>query len=907
MNTPLPATCPKCGSTLPLDAPKGLCPRCLGALNLATETVLTGADALAAQPPLSPEELAPHFPQLEIIACLGRGGMGVVYKARQKSLNRLVALKLLAPERVADTQFAERFVHEARALAALNHPSIVTVYDFGQAGGFYYLLMEYVDGVNLRQAMRAGRFSPEQALAVVPPVCEALQYAHEHGIVHRDIKPENLLLDREGRVKIADFGIAKLLHAEGSEIGLADSQPAGTPQYMAPEQKAHRGTDHRADIYSLGVVLYELLTGELPTDSLQRPSRKVLIDVRLDEIVLRALESKPELRYQNAGEFGTQVETVIATPGGKSPPPKATAPSSHPIPRTSNCTFTTPEQLATFAGQFFHYRTRGQLILDQRQLTYSGGGNIRIIPLSAIRSLGLGQFPLAMAPLGLNFISVSYEEAGQSHEVILAPMRGLIALPSDFNSRIAEWHTAIREAVISATGRAPADQPPGNRAAPVTSSRPMLLMGTVPVLVGAALMMFILRQGQAGPSPEAANVLKVVLVVICFFSALGLGLSLFLKRRSIAPVAVLVPAGIFLVVGALTFKVLIQSRHTGEVVRFDCLPVGVSNNVVIVDVTTTLGSGNAELSPILAGPPLAADTEAALQDGFVPAFTGSFIKPTQYPGNHPWLILSGGAPQTWRLGFALPDAALARLAFENLRPIGPLPVEPRQPYDDTLFIIHDAQGQEFRASLQISPPLTSTNPHWVGVQGHWQQNEASLSLAWDIQAAGAGLVHFSIAGSPIKPLQPNSESKLFNLSAQLELLKTDTNQVLFIRQIGGTTVREELPGNFRELAAELLRTATFSAKGLSGAPIELCRFQGKSFTVQVDNTESINATSRFGGRQSVLQILMVTAMVLMVVAGTLLLGRNLVARKRGTMVRPGAWLTVAILYLLALGLLSLLG
>ena len=137
--------------------------------------------------------------------------MGVVYKARQKSLNRFVALKLLAPERVSDAKFAERFAQEAKALATLSHPNIVTIHDFGQAGGFYFLLMEFVDGVNLRQAMKAGRFTPEQALAVVPPVCEALQFAHEHGIVHRDIKPENLLLDKEGRVKIADFGIAKMI------------------------------------------------------------------------------------------------------------------------------------------------------------------------------------------------------------------------------------------------------------------------------------------------------------------------------------------------------------------------------------------------------------------------------------------------------------------------------------------------------------------------------------------------------------------------------------------------------------------------------------------------------------------------------------------------------------------------
>ncbi len=290
-----------------------LCPACLFKAGFGTATGVTGAEGTAVFDTPTPQELSPHFPQLEILEVLGRGGMGVVYKVRQKSLNRLAALKLLAPERVEDARFAERFQNEAHALAALNHPHIVTVYDFGQAGGFYFLLMEFVDGVNLRQAMRADRFTPEQALAIVPPICEALQFAHEHGIVHRDIKPENLLLDKDGRVKIADFGIARMLHAEAPEVGLAESQPAGTPQYMAPEQRAHHRTDHRADIYSLGVVLYELLTGELPAESLQPPSSRihgVRIDVRLDEIVLRALEKTPELRYQTAAEFRTQLENL---------------------------------------------------------------------------------------------------------------------------------------------------------------------------------------------------------------------------------------------------------------------------------------------------------------------------------------------------------------------------------------------------------------------------------------------------------------------------------------------------------------------------------------------------------------------------------------------------------------------
>ena len=290
-----------------------------------------------------------------------------------------------------DAKFAERFAHEAQALAALNHPNIVTIHDFGQAGGFYFLLMEFVDGVNLRQAMKAGRFTPEQALAIVPPICEALQYAHEHGIVHRDIKPENLLLDREGRVKIADFGIAKMLGAEPASNEVTLASAAGTPQYTAPEQKAHGRTDHRADIYSLGVVLYELLTGELPAEQLQPPSsRRVQIDVRLDEIVLRALEKVPDLRYQTAADFRTQVETVIGTPGAA---PRAHEPSAGQprVLKTGGAMLTTPAVLATAAGQFFAARSRGQLILDERQITHSCAGTHTIIPLAAIRDLSIWQ------------------------------------------------------------------------------------------------------------------------------------------------------------------------------------------------------------------------------------------------------------------------------------------------------------------------------------------------------------------------------------------------------------------------------------------------------------------------------------------------------------------------------------
>ncbi|MEI6077719.1 MAG: serine/threonine-protein kinase, partial [Verrucomicrobiota bacterium] len=193
-------------------------------------------------------------------------------------------------------------------------------------------LMEFVDGVNLRQLLAASRVSTREALAIVPQICDALQFAHDQGIVHRDIKPENILLDRRGRVKVADFGLAKIVAAvcdrrESGEENLRQSQTAatadaltdaskvmGTPQYMSPEQiQAPGEVDHRADIYALGVVFYQMLTGELPGKKLEAPSKKVSIDVRLDEIVLRALEKKPELRYQTALEFRTQVEAAVST------------------------------------------------------------------------------------------------------------------------------------------------------------------------------------------------------------------------------------------------------------------------------------------------------------------------------------------------------------------------------------------------------------------------------------------------------------------------------------------------------------------------------------------------------------------------------------------------------------------
>jgi len=332
--------CPNCGCDLPTNAPAELCPECLLRQGFAENDSLAvqigpdrQADAGSSLPATTPpaqfdppsvEELASLFPGLEILKLLGHGGMGAVYQARQTKLDRLVALKIIRPESASDLTFAERFLREARTLARLNHPSIVGVHDFGEVktgsppegtstpGTLYYFVMEYVDGANLRQLIEIGELTPETAVGIVPQVCEALQFAHDEGVVHRDIKPENILVDSRGQVKIADFGLARLIESSPKDFTLTGThQVMGTPRYMAPEQmEGSHNVDHRADIYSLGVVFYEMLTGQVPVGHFDPPSKKVQIDVRLDEVVLRSLAREPERRYQQVSEVKTDVESV---------------------------------------------------------------------------------------------------------------------------------------------------------------------------------------------------------------------------------------------------------------------------------------------------------------------------------------------------------------------------------------------------------------------------------------------------------------------------------------------------------------------------------------------------------------------------------------------------------------------
>jgi predicted Ser/Thr protein kinase len=328
--------CPNCQKPLPPGVPLGLCPECLIKSGFPTGTEPgSGAMGRFAPPPV--EEIGKLFPQFEILGFIGKGGMGAVYKARQPGLDRLIALKILPPAVANDPGFAERFNREARALARLSHPNIVAVYDFGKAGELHYLVMEFVDGANLREVERAGKLSPDQALAIVPQICEALQFAHNEGIVHRDIKPENLLLDKKGRLKITDFGIAKIINVTEGKASLTGAKDVmGTPHYMAPEQIERPQTvDHRADIYSLGVVFYEMLTGELPLGKFAPPSKKAPMDARLDEVVMHTLEKEPDRRYQHASQVKTDVETIATgappRPIGRAPIPGAIPPIP-PVP-----------------------------------------------------------------------------------------------------------------------------------------------------------------------------------------------------------------------------------------------------------------------------------------------------------------------------------------------------------------------------------------------------------------------------------------------------------------------------------------------------------------------------------------------------------------------------------------------
>ena len=270
------------------------------------------------------EEIDAAFPHHDVEGPIGRGGMAVVYRARDRRSDRTVALKVMNTELSRDPEFAERFAREARAQAALQHPHVVDVYGTGESGGFLYIETELVEGADLRRVLQTGPMAPDEVLRIVPQVCDALRYAHERGVVHRDIKPENILVDEGGDVRVGDFGLAKLLGERVEPISLTRrGQRLGTPHYMAPEQLSARGdVDHRADVYALGVVLYEMLTGELPLGRFSLPSESVGADPRLDAVVIRALAQAVDRRYPDIAAMEADVRGVA----GADPPPDRGSP-----------------------------------------------------------------------------------------------------------------------------------------------------------------------------------------------------------------------------------------------------------------------------------------------------------------------------------------------------------------------------------------------------------------------------------------------------------------------------------------------------------------------------------------------------------------------------------------------------
>ena len=276
----------------------------------------------------NPEELHELLPAYDVLAFIAKGGMGAVYKAHQKSLERDVAIKILPREFGEDEEFRKRFEDEAKAMAKLNHPNLISVYDFGEVDQMPYIVMEFVDGKSLHYSAHGKAIEQKEVARLVTGICEGLAHAHEAGILHRDIKPANILLDAKKRPKIGDFGLARV--ADESE---GDGVIYGTPDYTAPEVvKKPSAVDTRSDVFSTGVILYELLTGKLPEKTYVPASQVEDVDPRFDKIVRRATHPSPMLRFADGEAMAKDLKQLRDALEKQSPGIMATPPATAPIP-----------------------------------------------------------------------------------------------------------------------------------------------------------------------------------------------------------------------------------------------------------------------------------------------------------------------------------------------------------------------------------------------------------------------------------------------------------------------------------------------------------------------------------------------------------------------------------------------
>lgn len=306
------------------------------------------------------------FPAYEIEGLIASGGMGAVYCALQKSLDRTVALKILPKELSKDAAFCSSFQAEAKAMARLNHPNLIGVYDFGEVDDMLFIIMEFVPGQSIYHSANGQAIDPREVARLVTRICEGLSHAHENGIIHRDIKPSNILLDFNIQPKIGDFGLARPVERkiqEGEEI-------FGTPHYTAPEVvNAPQTVDHRADIFSVGVLLHELLTGKLPADDPRLPSLISKCDPRFDRIVKKATSPDPKARYGSAKEIvealsaiTTSKEAQLARPVVAGPRPEVSRVpvGKRPKPivdtkKSSGSSFAFILALAAVGGGLYYY------------------------------------------------------------------------------------------------------------------------------------------------------------------------------------------------------------------------------------------------------------------------------------------------------------------------------------------------------------------------------------------------------------------------------------------------------------------------------------------------------------------------------------------------------------------------